>query len=256
MGKAEFGSAKYQAKQLKASGLQKLRYYCQLCRKQCRDANGFKNHLSSPSHMGRISNLSSDGKAGSVVEEFSAQFERDFMRLLRINHGTKKIDANKFYQEYILNDRDHVHMNATKWSSLTSFIRYLGRQGKVRVEMPDAEDEFNLVIRLPETTAPAKKKAAEADEERTLKFLQQQVEHGKQLEQRQEKTTSANNSDMHKDKQDEEASKQEASEGKTQAAKASSSPGAPIKLSLKGLVTKKRPVASAFSNDSDSDTNS
>ena len=61
---------------------------------------------------------------------------------------------------------------------------------------------------------------------------------------------------MHKDKQDEEALKQEALEGKTQAAKASLSPGAPIKLSLKGLVTKKRPVALAFSNDSDSDTNS
>ncbi len=29
---------------IKAKGLQKLRWYCQLCQKQCRDENGFKCH--------------------------------------------------------------------------------------------------------------------------------------------------------------------------------------------------------------------
>jgi DNA/RNA-binding protein KIN17 len=30
------------AKRLKAKGLQRLRWYCQMCEKQCRDENGFK----------------------------------------------------------------------------------------------------------------------------------------------------------------------------------------------------------------------
>ena len=35
---------------IKAKGLQKLRWYCQMCQKQCRDENGFKCHLTSESH--------------------------------------------------------------------------------------------------------------------------------------------------------------------------------------------------------------
>ena len=35
---------------IKAKGLQKLRWYCQMCQKQCRDENGFKCHQNSESH--------------------------------------------------------------------------------------------------------------------------------------------------------------------------------------------------------------
>lgn len=41
-GKAEVGSRKWLANKMKAAGLQKLRWYCQMCEKQCRDENGFK----------------------------------------------------------------------------------------------------------------------------------------------------------------------------------------------------------------------
>lgn len=227
MARAEYGTAKYQAKQLKALGLQKLRFYCQLCEKQCRDANGFKNHLGLPSHMGRISNLSKDGKAGSVVGQYLAAFERDFMRLLRINHGTKKISANKFYQEYILSDRDHVHMNATRWGSLTAFVRYLGQAGKVRVEMQD-EDEFNLVIRLVDSAAPAtedREKSLQTDEERLMKFLEAQIAAGEQ-------SGGVKEGEPSTDKEGEELLRDN-EEPK---------PAGPVSLSLKGLKSKK-PVA-------------
>lgn len=184
MARTQPGTAKFQLKQLKASGLQRLRYYCQICQKQCRDANGFKNHLSLPSHTGRIENLSKDGKGHSVVNQFLADFERDFLRLLRINHGTKKINANKFYQEYILHDRDHVHMNATRWSSLTSFVKHLGQTGKVRVESADSDEEFNLVIRLVDALKPdfkPKTDMGRSEEEEQERFLQKQVELGKKM---------------------------------------------------------------------------
>lgn len=42
MPKAEFGTPKWMSNRIKASGLQKLRWYCQMCQKQCRDENGFK----------------------------------------------------------------------------------------------------------------------------------------------------------------------------------------------------------------------
>lgn len=34
-----------------AKGLQKLRWFCQMCQKQCRDENGFKCHTMSESHQ-------------------------------------------------------------------------------------------------------------------------------------------------------------------------------------------------------------
>lgn len=244
MGRSDFGSAKFQAKQLKASGLQKLRYYCQLCQKQCRDANGFKNHLLSPSHLGRISNLSSEGKGNTVVEQFSLQFERDFMRLLKINHGTKKINANKFYQEYILNDKNHVHMNATRWLLLTSFIKYLGRLGKVRVEVPeDLEDEFNLIIRLIDQSGEAetrkKEKIRQTDEERALRFLECQIEKGKEFEERSEREKSVER----EGKQSESTNKDDT---------APKVPLKPVKVVLRSKVSKLT-KPSAFSADSDED---
>lgn len=43
MGKrAEVGSVKWESNKQKSKGLQKLRWYCQMCEKQCRDENGFK----------------------------------------------------------------------------------------------------------------------------------------------------------------------------------------------------------------------
>ncbi|CUM64436.1 uncharacterized protein PRCAT00002040001 [Priceomyces carsonii] len=194
MGKAELGTAKYYSKQLKASGLQKLKFYCQLCAKQCRDANGFKNHLSSMSHQRKIESLNESGKGYHVVEEFSEEFRKEFLRLLKINHGTKKINANKFYQEYILTDRNHIHMNSTRWSSLTSFIRYLGSKGYIRVENlkpnSDSDSEFNLEILLVDSSSEnkLKKKKLEkrnqtfkSDEEVSKRFIDKQMKLGKEL---------------------------------------------------------------------------
>ncbi|KAK6463602.1 domain of Kin17 curved DNA-binding protein-domain-containing protein [Scheffersomyces coipomensis] len=185
MARAEIGTAKYQSKKLKASGLQKLKFYCQICPKQCRDENGFKNHLSSPSHLGKVSNVTS-----STIQDYSTQFETDFLRLLKVNHGIKKINANKFYQEYILNDKDHVHMNTTKWNSLTSFIKHLGQTGSVRVESDNAsggnDDEFNLSIRLIDHKSDYEKnqqdkssKSLKSDEGLSMKLINEQIKRGK-----------------------------------------------------------------------------
>ena len=42
MGRAEAGSTKAISNQLKSKGLTRLRWYCQVCEKACRDANAFK----------------------------------------------------------------------------------------------------------------------------------------------------------------------------------------------------------------------
>ncbi|EFE33135.1 C2H2 finger domain protein (Kin17), putative [Trichophyton benhamiae CBS 112371] len=67
------------------------------------------------------------------IEGYSKEFQHDFLQLLRTSHGEKPIHLNRFYQEYI-SDKTHVHLNSTKWSSLTEFSKYLAREGICRVE--------------------------------------------------------------------------------------------------------------------------
>jgi DNA/RNA-binding protein KIN17 len=64
---------------------------------------------------------------------YSREFLDGWMDLLRRQFGTKRIAANKVYQDYIA-DRHHVHMNATRWVTLTGFVKWLGRTGKCVVD--------------------------------------------------------------------------------------------------------------------------
>ena len=56
MGKEKGGflTPKAIANRIKSKGLQKLRWYCQMCQKQCRDENGFKCHTMSESHQRQL----------------------------------------------------------------------------------------------------------------------------------------------------------------------------------------------------------
>ncbi len=59
--------------------------------------------------------------SGRILDEFSREFERGYLQILSNRHGTKRVPANKVYQEYI-GDKNHVHMNATVWTTLTGLF--------------------------------------------------------------------------------------------------------------------------------------
>lgn len=102
-----------------------------------RDENGFKCHVASESHVRQMMLIGEDPR--KAINDYSNQFLSDFVKLLRTAHGEKKINVNHFYQEYISN-KEHVHMNATRWASLTEFAKYLGREGICRVEEEEADE--------------------------------------------------------------------------------------------------------------------
>lgn len=120
----------------------------------------------------------------SFIRDYSNQFKRDFLYLLRTAHGEKKIHANHFYQEYIAN-KEHIHMNATQWPSLTEFIKAVGREGIVRVY----EEEKGLFISWVDDSPEAlrrrdavrkKERQDKGDEERELKMLKDQIDRAKE----------------------------------------------------------------------------
>ena len=50
-----------------------------------------------------------------------------------VRFGTKRVRANQVYQEYIA-DKNHLHMNSTRWVTLTEFVKHLARSGIARVD--------------------------------------------------------------------------------------------------------------------------
>ncbi|RYP52506.1 hypothetical protein DL768_002333 [Monosporascus sp. mg162] len=157
MPKAEVGSTKYLSNKLKAKGLQRLRWYCQVCERQMRDENGFKLHTQSESHVRQMMLVGEDPK--KYINEYSNQFKKDFLQLLRTSHGEKQ---------------------ATKWPSLTEFAKYLGREGICRVEETEKGIHIAWIDDSPEAlrrrdAVRRKEMQDKGDEEREQRMIREQI---------------------------------------------------------------------------------
>ncbi|KAH8379471.1 hypothetical protein KR009_005122 [Drosophila setifemur] len=184
MGRAEAGTPKYLANKMKAKGLQKLRWYCQMCEKQCRDENGFKCHTMSESHQRQL--LLFADAPGKFLHSFSKEFSDGYMELLRRRFGTKRTNANKIYQEYIAH-KEHIHMNATRWLTLSDYVKWLGRTGQVVADETEKGWFVTYIDRSPEamerqSKADRKEKMEKDDEERMTDFIEKQIKKAKAKE--------------------------------------------------------------------------
>ncbi|RFU35828.1 hypothetical protein B7463_g439, partial [Scytalidium lignicola] len=113
------------------------------------------------------------------IDDYSNQFQRDFLQLLRTSHGEKKVHLNHFYQEYISN-KTHVHQNATRWPSLTEFAKHLGREGICRVEENEKGIHISWIDNSPEAlrrqdAIRKKERQDRGDEEREQMLIREQV---------------------------------------------------------------------------------
>ncbi|XP_077981198.1 DNA/RNA-binding protein KIN17-like [Glandiceps talaboti] len=184
MGKHDFLTPKAIANRIKAKGLQKLRWYCQMCQKQCRDENGFKCHTMSESHQRQL--LLFAENPDKYLDAYSEEFLDDFMELLRRRFGTRRVHCNIVYNEYI-QFKEHVHMNSTQWETLTEFVKWLGREGHVIVDHTEKGWFITYIDRDPETikrqeAMHKKEKMDLDDEERIMKFVNKQINKVKEKE--------------------------------------------------------------------------
>jgi len=178
MPRAEAGTPKAIANAMKSKGLQRLRWYCQVCEKQCRDENGFKCHANSESHLRQM--LVVGEHAGKHISNYSQEFQGEFVTLLSRRFGTKRVRANRVYQEYIA-DKHHVHMNSTRWVTLTEFCKHLGRLGIARVDETEEGWFLAWIDSSPKALAKAeasqkKDRATMGDEQRERLLIAEQIE--------------------------------------------------------------------------------
>ena len=97
-----------------------------------------------------------------------------------LSHRNSRVSANIVYNEYIAH-KEHIHMNATRWTTLTEFIKHLGREGICEVdETPkgwfltyrpeDKEEKMRQAMK-------AKRKVAEEEEDdRNARLIREQIE--------------------------------------------------------------------------------
>ncbi|XP_062111014.1 KIN17-like protein [Humulus lupulus] len=183
MGKNDFLTPKAIANRIKAKGLQKLRWYCQMCQKQCRDENGFKCHCMSEGHQRQMQVFGQNPTR--IIDGYSEEFETSFLEHMKRSHRFSRVAATVIYNEYI-NDRHHVHMNSTEWATLTDFVKYLGRTGKCKVEETAKGWFMTYIDRDSETLFKEKLKnkrikADMVEEEKQEREIKKQIERAEQL---------------------------------------------------------------------------
>lgn len=50
------------------------------------------------------------------------------------SHPQSRVSAKVVYNEFIAS-RDHIHMNSTRWYTLTEFVKYLGKEGGASLQV-------------------------------------------------------------------------------------------------------------------------
>jgi len=190
MGKAEVGTPKWISNRIKSKGLQKLRWYCQMCEKQCRDENGFKCHTMSESHQRQL--LLFGENPENYLSDYSKQFEKGYTDILKRQYPDKRVHANVVYQQYIA-FKEHIHMNSTCWVTLTSFVKHLGRTGKCVVDETEKGwfvtwVEKDMEAREKDNRLAKRDKLAKDEEERIKDYIDAQIEKAKNEEKNSEQS--------------------------------------------------------------------
>eukprot|EP00741_Cyanophora_paradoxa_P014969 tig00020830_g14442.t1 len=184
MGKADFLTPKAISNRIKAKGLQKLRWYCQMCQKQCRDENGFKCHCESESHQRQMQIFAE--QPNKIVDTYSEEFMSTYVGIISRQYCKTRVHANVVYNQVVA-DRHHIHMNATKWKTLTNFVLHLGKEGIAKVEDTPKGWYVEYIDRDPEKMRKQKelenRERADMDaEEARRRMIEKQIEVARALE--------------------------------------------------------------------------
>lgn len=177
------------------SRLYKLKYFCQICNKQMQDKDGFNCHLNSNYHRQNMEIISDN--PNYYISNYSKEFESGYMDILRRNYPRQWVCVNKIYQEYI-SDKFATHMNATKWSTLTGFIKYLENTGKVLVQEDEKAVKIKYIDNTPQGISEKNKVEKKKKDELLLekineKKIQEKIIKDKLFEEEKRKKIEAHN---------------------------------------------------------------
>ena len=134
--------AKYISKKIKYGKLQKLKWYCSICNHQCNDSISFRIHVQTEKHRMMMSEFRNS--SNSILESNSKLFEAEFLNVLKSSFPNKEVRANTVYIQ-VIKDKNHIHMNSTKWESLRGFCENLKIKNKIEMKMTETGPIIKLI---------------------------------------------------------------------------------------------------------------
>lgn len=156
--------------------------------------------------------------AGHLSHPYTSYEVSDDNIIFKKRFGTKRVKANNVYQEYI-QDKSHLHMNATRWVTLTEFIKYLGRAGIAHVDETDKGWFIAWIDRSPKAlekqeASLKKERATMNDEQRERILIAEQIERAEREARDKGEGTSAAGAAEDEEKKREEGLQREEGEKK------------------------------------------
>jgi DNA/RNA-binding protein KIN17 len=175
----------------------KQKYYCQICNRQCRDRDGMTCHMKSLTHLKNMETVAQD--PDKFIEKYSKEFEMSFVDIIKRNYNGIFVSANKIYADY-LNDKDAVHLNATKWNTLSGFLKYLEGSGQVLIQVGESETKIKYVDKtydslLEKVQREKNQKEVLYEEKKKMRELQK-IEKLKEIVEEEEKKKNTQNDIM------------------------------------------------------------
>ncbi|OON19477.1 hypothetical protein X801_04655, partial [Opisthorchis viverrini] len=130
----------------------------------------------SESHHRQMKLFAENG--GKFISSFSSEFLKGYLDIVRRQFGGQRVHANVVYQEYI-KDKEHIHMNATRWHTLTGLCMWLGKQGICKVDETEKGWFIEYIDRDPEKLKrqEASERLEKTEDEINRHFLEKQIEY-------------------------------------------------------------------------------
>lgn len=141
------------SKWMKYGGIGKLKLFCDVCKFQARTPEAFRAHTQSEHHRLMMAKFRQGEK--SIINANSLEFEKQFMGLLKARYPNKEVHANHVYMQVIA-DKNHQHMNSTRWESVRGFLAEMQDKGLLKVRTTERGPYITYIEQDPASELAAK----------------------------------------------------------------------------------------------------
>lgn len=163
----------------KLRGTGRLKFFCQICTKQCKDEHGWTCHINSASHKRKVEEFAENPE--EIIGNYSVKFETNILQILRDKYSGRKVRLGELFKEFI-DDRTYIDINMTRWKNLDEFWRYLREVKNVEIEGGFISwKEVELGSTLEEAREGKVKSQKTREEDNEWKFIERQIRKNKEL---------------------------------------------------------------------------
>ena len=148
----------------------KLKHYCQACRKQCVDGNGWKQHCLTSNHLNRMTEFNREPE--KFISLWSSQFEAAILSKVHEMGGSNRPVSISSVYVSLCNDPEHPRLSGSRWDSVEDFAKDASNRGLFKY------DEIDKSVLFPQQQVKHKERKrirSEDQEDQGFKRMQHET---------------------------------------------------------------------------------